>query len=185
MRAFIAIPLPPSVRRALGSLAADVGRAWDEGAVRWIPPDNIHLTLRFLDDTDAGLVPALAQVLDELAAAHAAFPLALQGTGAFPNPPRARVIWAGLDDPQQGLPRLKKELDRRLQSLGWPSEKRPFRPHLTIGRVRERGRPPAGPWLVEPPKVAFDAEAVELVESTLKPTGAEYRVRHRAVFAAG
>ncbi|NKB65992.1 MAG: RNA 2',3'-cyclic phosphodiesterase [Candidatus Latescibacteria bacterium] len=185
MRAFIAVPLPLSVRQALTGLATELGRAWDKGAVRWIPADNIHLTLRFLDRTDADLVGELSRLLDESAAELGAFPLSLQGTGAFPNPRRPRVIWAGISDFQQRLLRLKKALDHRLCPLGWPPEKKPFRPHLTIGRVRRRGVPPTGPWLIKPPTLEFSAEAVQLVESTLKPAGAEYRVRHRARLARG
>ncbi len=160
---------------------------WPEGAVRWVDADNLHLTLRFLGDTDEQALPRLTDGLDAIGAQHRGFPLTVAGIGCFPNLRRPRVVWAGLEDPQEKLGPLQEDVEGMVQGLDWPAESRPFRPHLTLGRVREgkgRGhRPLADPWTEEPPARSFEVDSLELIESVLGRGGARYTSLHRAAIA--
>ncbi len=158
-------------RRGVGD---GMARGWRERGVRWVKQDSMRLTLRFLGDADAALVPDLGAGLDEIASVSAPFELRLGNTGCFPKPHRPRVIWVGLDDPEDRLLPLQRQVEQLAHTCGWEKEKRVFKPHLTLGRVRERTRPPEGDWLAPPEQLAFRVEKVQLIESRLKPTGAEY-----------
>ena len=181
IRTFIAVRLPPAVLQALGEVSEQVAREWPEKSVRWVRPENMHLTLRFLGDTEGEKVPALGAGLDEVAGEVAPFELQLDGMGCFPNARRPRVVWVGLQDSEERLVQLQKVVERLVRQLGWKREEgRRFRPHLTLGRVRERQRPPAGEWIQVPPSLSFRVGEVELIESRLKPSGAEYTTLHRS-----
>ncbi len=180
LRTFIAVKLADDVPAALGQLSGDLAPSWSPRAVSWVRPENIHLTLRFLGDTAADLMPALGAGLDAVAAAAPPFFLQLDGLGCFPNPRRPRVIWVGLRDPEGCLALLKEAVERMLLPWGWEREERPFRPHLTLGRVRERTVPPTGDWMRQPPDRSFEVEALHLMESRLQPAGAKYVTVHSA-----
>ena len=180
IRTFIAVELPADVRAALSDLIDRMAARWPERGVRWVKGDNMHLTLRFLGDTDEALVADLDAGLDRIAAGAVPFELRLDGAGCFPNPRRPRVIWAGLDDPEDRLLPLQKQVEQLARACGWEKEKRAFKPHLTLGRVRERTSLPEGDWLATPGQLAFRVEKVQLIESQLKPTGAEYAALHTA-----
>jgi 2'-5' RNA ligase len=180
LRAFIAIELPSAVRASLGDVAAALAPGLPTGAVRWVRPEAMHLTLRFLGDTPTGSLPELAAALDTLAEGHAPFNLHLAGLGCFPNPRRPRVLWVGLAGDEARLAALKAGLDGALASLGRPPEGKPFRAHLTLGRVREEGgvrdfRPD-----VAVPELAVPVTSIVLMESELRPDGPRYTARHRA-----
>ena len=97
-RTFIEVELPEPVRGALAELSVRLAQGWPRGAVRWATAEKLHLTLRFLGDTEAEKVGALAAGLDGLAADQPGFDLRLTSVGVFPNARRPRVIWAGLTD---------------------------------------------------------------------------------------
>ena len=180
-RTFIAIPVPSPVRNELAACAAAMARGWPEGSVCWTPADNIHLTLRFLGDTEPEQLSSLKDGLDGIGVGAGRFSLNLAGAGCFPDPRRPRVIWAGLGDSEERLPPLQRGVEKLAQGLGWPPEEREFRAHLTLGRVRQQ-KPVARPspdWLVEPVSLLFAVDSVELIESRLHPTGARYRTLHQ------
>ncbi len=161
-----------------------MARHWPNLAVRWTPADNLHLTLRFLGDTDPARVGDLCRGMDGVCAEAPAFELQLAGLGAFPSVDRPRVLWAGVGG--SGVPalhRLQKAMEGVMCELGWPSERgKAFHPHLTLGRVRELGkaRPRAG-WDTESvPEQSFAVEELVLVRSELSPQGARYAIWHRA-----
>jgi RNA 2',3'-cyclic 3'-phosphodiesterase len=183
IRTFIAAELPAQAREALAGLSGRVARNWPGPAVRWASPENIHLTLRFLGDTDTRLVPALGAGLEEIAGGAAPFALGLGGMGCFPSAGRPRVVWVGLDDPEERLRLLQRQVERLVRSLGWAREGRAFTPHLTLGRVREGGRPPSGAWMLDPEPLVFQIGQVRLIESRLKPAGAEYHTLHAAALS--
>lgn len=184
IRTFIAIRLPGDVLGALAVLADQLASTWPEGSVRWARPEGVHLTLRFLGETDEERVPALASAMSQAADDVPPFALRLAEMGCFPNPRRPRVIWVGIEDADERLTRLQKGMERLARSLGWEKEKRAFSPHLTLGRVRDRALPPEGEWLLQPPPLSFHVDAVELIESRLKPSGAEYVALHRALLGS-
>lgn len=177
IRSFIALPLPPEVQSALGGVAQQLA-AQSQG-VKWVQPANIHLTLRFLGDTDPTRVADLGAGLDQLAAAHAPFPLRLGQVGAFPSQRRARVLWVGIEEKGEDLSPLQRAVEALALSLGWQRETQPFKPHLTLGRVREGGSVPQEVPSVPP--LEFRADRIELIESRLRSEGAQYLALHRAV----
>jgi 2'-5' RNA ligase len=137
IRAFIAIHLPDDVKKYLGNLTDELAEAVPRRSVRWVQPDRMHLTLRFLGDTDLALLPELQRALDATAAQYRQFGLQLHGFGCFPNCRRPRVLWVGVDGELKQAATLKDALDTALVPLGWDAEDRPFRPHLTLGRVND------------------------------------------------
>ena len=178
-RLFIAVELPETVKAALVAAQERLRRAGPP--VRWVAPAAMHLTLRFLGETDVALLPGLAAALRDTLAAHRAVPLHLTTAGAFPSLGRPSVIWAGVGGASAALGRMAADLEEALVALGLPREPKPFRAHLTLGRVRrEAGReqlerlgaairalPPLDP-------VAWTADRIVLFRSELRREGPEY-----------
>ncbi len=184
IRAFIAVDLPPTVKAALSDVAATLGGRVPRGAVRWVRPEQMHLTLRFLGDTPADRLPALAAALDTLAAGHAPFALHLTGVGCFPNARRPRVVWVGLGGEEAKLLALVTALEAALRPLGWPPEDKPFRAHLTLGRVKDERAAQGIDWSADVPALTVPVAAMHLIESQLRPEGSVYTVRHTSTLAA-
>jgi 2'-5' RNA ligase len=180
MRLFIAIQLPEPVKAVLLQTAAQMGHHLPAGAVRWLKPEQMHLTLRFLGDTAVAQLPALQNQLTQLTNGKKPFRLQLNGVGAFPNRRKPRVLWAGLAGELAALQLLQKELEERVMGLGWPEEKRPFNPHLTLGRVKDARKVQALHWEVNLAALEIEVAEVCLVMSELRPSGAFYSVRHIA-----
>lgn len=178
-RLFVAIDLGEEARAAL--VAAQAACRKLALPVRWVDPAGAHLTLKFLGDTDADRVDALAAALRTVVAAQEPFALRTGGLGAFPNARRPRVLWLGLAGDLERLARLHRALEAALAGLGFPPEERPFRPHLTLGRFREGARPDrvddlaaviaaSSRW----PAASLLVDAVRLMRSELGPGGARY-----------
>ena len=132
MRTFVAVMPSSDVHKACEKLAEE-GRGL---GMRWVRPESVHLTLRFWSDLQPDAVPVVCDGLRRAAAALAPFVAAVRGLGCFPNAERPRVLWMGLEDPELRLPALRRRIDAALAALGLPSEKKPFRPHLTVARAR-------------------------------------------------
>ncbi len=179
-RAFIAIEILPEIHEAIDSKTAPLRAALDTSMVRWVPTGNIHLTLKFLGDVSPANVEMLSQMLNAEVSQHESFTVKFGGLGAFPNSRRPRVVWIGIQAPA-GLEALQHGIEAATAALGYPNEKRPFSPHLTIGRVKQNTGP-AGIQkirnMLEETKVgslgSAQVSAVHLFISDLKPTGAVY-----------
>ena len=182
IRAFIGVGLPAAVSRALQEVSESLACQWPERSVRWVPAENLHLSLRFLGDTGPDTVPALCAGLDQVASAVAPFQVRLGQVGCFPHRRQPRVLWIELQEEAGQLLPLKGAVDRMLRPLGWGREERQFTPHLTLGRVRSGAALPPGEWGVLPPELDFQVNGMELMESQLTPSGAVYTVLHRALF---
>ena len=178
IRAFIALTLPPPVTESLGAVAQELAPRVPDRSVRWVEPERIHLTLRFLGDTPLEQIDPIGAVLQEVARAHTPFSLALGRLGCFPNERRPRVIWVGLDGELDPLRNLKRALDGALAPLGWEPETRRFQAHLTLGRVKRHHRQVELPWGTPVVPATWQVHAVHLIESRLRPSGALYTVRH-------
>lgn len=175
MRLFVAAELPAGHRAAL----ADVCERGRSGGVRWVPAENVHLTLKFLGEVDGEKVAKIEEALAAVAAGAEPFTLSLSDCGCFPNSRAPRVLWVGLGEGAEAAAALAAAVDRALEPLGFPREKRPFKAHLTIGRAKD----PRGAGATASRKLAqlhgFAApaeqlEAVALVKSTLTPEGSIY-----------
>ena len=189
IRAFIAIDLPPAVKAALADVAATLAGRVPRGAVgtaavRWVRPEQMHLTLRFLGDTPTDKLPHLAAALDALAAGHAPFTMHLTNVGCFPNARRPRVVWVGLGGEEAKLLALVTALEAALRPLGWPPEDKPFRAHLTLGRVKDERAAQGIDWAAAVPPLTVPVVAMHLIESQLRPDGSVYTVRHTSTLAA-
>ena len=141
LRLFVACELPDDVRDALGRLQAGLRRG-DRAGLRWVRPEGIHITLKFLGGVEEGRVgeitPALASAIEPFElrvrpASLGGFPSLVAGGGA-----RLRVVWVGLEGDVEGLAALAGRVDAALESIGFPSERRPFAAHLTLARVSDR-----------------------------------------------
>jgi len=183
VRAFIAIELPSPIRQALAAIEAEIqAQAGAEArkAIRWVPAENMHLTLRFLGEVSSGNLQALAGMLRSEANRHPAFSFSVGGLGAFPNPRRPRVIWVGMEAPGE-LTALQKAIETETNHLGYPAEERPFSPHLTLGRISQNARPEEvnlvaralGEVKVETVG-QVQVRQVHLFRSDLHPSGAVY-----------
>ena len=132
VRAFIALRPAADLRQACTGVAA-AGRGLP---MRWVRPESVHLTLKFLGDVPVDAIPTIHQTLRQAAEGLAAFSVSARGLGCFPNATRPRVLWMGLDDPRRELLQLQRHIESTLAALEVSVEERPFRPHLTLARTR-------------------------------------------------
>jgi 2'-5' RNA ligase len=180
LRLFIAVELPASLQASLGRLQDELTRHAPPDVVRWVRPESIHLTLKFLGDVPFSQRPAIEREMAQ-AAAHAPFDLTARGLGCFPNFKRPRVVWVGLAGNQDALRALRDTVERAIAPLGYPTEKRDFNPHLTLGRVKKHagksGVQRLGEQLapIDPGVLgAISVTGISLMRSQLQPGGAVY-----------
>ncbi len=184
MRLFVALEIPSTVRENLAELLKSLRSMSPQ--TRWVRPENLHVTLNFL-----GEVPEtkLAPIRSALAGARSDQPVTLdfRGLGFFPNEKHPRVFWAGIEASANSKT-LAADIDKATEKLGIPREKRPFSPHLTLARFEP-------PRLPEKLRAAIQGNAArdfgslctnqfQLIESKLKPSGAEYTTVESFPFAA-
>lgn len=171
MRLFVAVVPPPRVREAALETAHRL--SW-EGRIRWTPPQNVHLTLKFLGETPEAEVPALERALQKVSRGHEAFDCTLEGVGAFSSLKRARTLWVGVGKGAQRLSELAEDVEAGLEELGFAREKRPFHPHATVGRAKGGGAALVGSEDSDTSPSGFRVESIELVSSRLSEAGAVY-----------
>lgn len=180
IRAFIAISLTSEIHQHLDQVIKAYQNKLDRVPVRWVPAENIHLTLKFLGDVSVASLEMLTTILKNEVAGHHPFEISVGGSGAFPNNRRPRVIWVGVEAPPE-LAAIQNGVENAMARLGYPREERPYSPHLTLGRV-SRGATLEDirriSSALEAAKVGFlgaaCVEEISLFRSDLKPTGAEY-----------
>jgi 2'-5' RNA ligase len=175
IRAFIAIDLDPRVSEKLCQAIGELKQLLP--AVRWVSPQNFHLTLKFLGDIDESRVETIGVALVEALCPFSRLSINAKGLGVFPDLRRPRVLWVGLAG--NGLMALAARVESALEPLGFASEQRPFTPHMTIGRWRQYDRAPKslGEALAGWRNREFGESTVDKVvfyQSVLKPEGAIY-----------
>jgi len=151
--------------------------------VKWVRPEALHLTLKFLGDVDEAREPSLREALGQVGNDARPVTLHIEGFGVFPDFRRPRVVWAGVA-PDPGLELLQHRVEQAFGPLGFPTEGKPFRPHLTLGRAARDARPSGFTGLEDAlGAIAFSETVVvpdvDLMESTLQSSGAVYQVKHR------
>ena len=175
MRLFVAIELSLQARSALRA-AQDALRP-RSGDVRWTPPEQLHLTAKFLGEVPDGQARDVAEAITRAATASMPFNMSVGGCGCFPPRGAVRIVWAGADEPTGALPACIDAVESELADLGFERERRPFSPHITIGRVKEDRSAGRLRSLVEKhelPPVLQPVATLTLMSSVLSPKGAQY-----------
>jgi len=177
LRLFFAVELPEEVRTRAAEHAARLRRDFPEVKAGWERPEKMHVTLKFLGDVDASRVPSLTAAAGRSTAGLSSFALSTEGTGAFPPHGSPRVLWLGLRDEAGALALLQRRLEEECYAEGFAREPRPFKPHLTLARIRTpqgareladaHRQTPFGP-------VTFEISELILIRSQLGPGGSRY-----------
>jgi len=177
MRSFIAINLPDTIKAEIGAIIERLRNAGPPA--RWVPAQNLHVTIKFLDEISDAQVKPLIGAITAAIGQTKPFELKLGGFGFFPNERKSRVFWIGIESGFDILKEVARNVDRQTESLGFAPEKRPFSAHITLARLRQPG--PAGNLAVAASHVDYHSEAIQvtgidLMKSVLSPKGAAYSV---------
>lgn len=184
MRAFLAVEIPQEVQEALGDVIRHLRR--EAFGVKWVRPEQIHLTLEFFADLPEEGLPPLEEAVSSAAGAFSPPHLRVRGLGAFRSGGKIRVLWAGIEDSGDRLAAFAGDLREALLARGIRGDDKPFRPHLTLGRLREPSRIPSlegalsaqGDFTVGP----FVPRWLTLFKSALTPQGPIHRPLRRWSF---
>ncbi len=181
VRTFIAIELSPAIHKKIEQIVTQVRREPVTRHLRWTQLQKMHLTLQFLGDTPARLLPHIESALREICPNHAPFELHFGQPGCFPNGHNPRVLWIGIDEPTRPLKELQRDVVNAMARLSFAPEKRSYRPHLTLGRVKRHANKQERRQLgelvekVEIPAIPpMPVSAVSFIRSELRPEGARY-----------
>jgi 2'-5' RNA ligase len=176
IRAFIAIELPEKIIYTIGKVQEEIKSYGVK--IRWVRPNNIHLTLKFLGDIKETDTEKIARVISESVTGYPPISLAVKGIGVFPGIKQPRVLWLGISKQLNLLTGLQKTLDEKLEAMGFPKEKRPFKGHLTLGRIKDKIDPKRLHDVLKDftqfESEHFFGERIILYKSELKPKGAVY-----------
>lgn len=180
IRTFLAIPLPDDLARSAGQLILSTRQ--DGDGIKWVPEDNLHLTLKFLGEVENIETPRVCTALEEVCANFEPFDLVFEGTSGLPDAERARVLTVRIDDPSGSLVKLAAEIELTFADLGYKREPRDYRPHLTLGRARSNVRRANADvvqrWLAhaDRPLGEMRVDHVQVVGSFLEKRGPVYNV---------
>lgn len=184
IRTFIAIELDEPARQKIAELISRLKTSQSD--VKWITENQMHLTLKFLGNVDENKIPEISEALKSIADKFSSFDIHLSGIGVFPNLNRPRVIWLGIDKGADEVKKLNNLIETYLEKLEFAREKREFKPHLTLGRVRSFKNIYTLTKLMK--EMNFDSgkdieiKEVILFQSTLAPKGAIYNYLYKAQF---
>ena len=176
-RIFVAVTLAPALLAAVGGVRSRLAEV--DSGLRWMPPGNLHFTLKFLGGITSPQLTGVVTAAREVAARTRRFSITLAGLGAFPSSRRPRVVWIGVSSGAGHLVALAEDLDVALRQMRVAREDRPFRPHLTIARVRDAS--PAADLSNEVGALrelewgSQTVDALCVMESHLRPSGAVYQ----------
>ena len=181
VRTFIAVEIPAEIKAAMMDVQGALRRSGAD--VGWVRPEGIHLTLKFLGPVEARRIEGLSEAVGAAAGGIGPFTLLVKGIGVFPTPKAPRVVWLGLEGETDRLAGLYERVESACVALGFKPENRPFKPHLTLGRVKSPGgrgalmRAVSGMENTE--LGGIPVGAVSVMRSDLKPTGAVYTEMRR------
>jgi 2'-5' RNA ligase len=183
LRCFIAIEIPEPVKKKISEFI-DILKNYNVD-IRWVTPEKIHLTLKFLGSTPEVLLPKIRESLINIVLSHEPFYIKLYTTGVFPNKRHPRVIWVGVED-SGVLNKLKRHIEDSMALLGYQKEDREFNPHLTLGRVRSQrdiiNLINEIDNFKERDFGGINVSSIKLMKSELKPKGAEYSCLYEIPF---
>ncbi len=180
IRTFIAVDLPENVKEAIGQVSEQLQDILSETSVRWVNPEKIHLTLKFLGDVSRENISIIQKILESEASKRQGMEIGIGGIGAFPKIRHPRVIWIGVEAPSE-LFDLRRGIESGVARLGYNYDKYDFKPHLTLGRISRKA---SAQDVRRVGKALHDSavgfigvariSAVHLYRSDLQPEGAKY-----------
>jgi 2'-5' RNA ligase len=183
IRSFIAVPLSGEIAHATGKIVREIDKV--ATGIKWVEPENMHLTLKFLGDIDENETWEVCRAIAKAVGNMEAFDIECQGVGAFPSNEKPKTLWIGITQGKESLGQLQQAVDDAMADLGFRREPPRFSPHLTIGRVKQ-----PGPQLREVTRILnenadFSAgvamvDEVVLFSSDLTPEGPIYSPMGRA-----
>lgn len=179
MRLFVACEVPEDVKTAVEAVTAEL-RGYSDDSVRWVHPDGVHLTLKFLGEVPQKKLPAIKIALQEAVIRHSPFNLEFSNIGTFGGREGLRIMWMSIAGDILRLEALARDVNLALGVVGFEPERRPFRPHLTLGRVRdhiatrERAGIEVAVGKVDVPQIMWRTSQISLMRSRLTPRGALY-----------
>jgi len=176
-RIFLAFDIPDNVRAICDNHIQNLRNQFPDVRIGWEKSEKQHITLKFLGNTGSSLLEKLQRRLSEIGEKHSSFTLRLSRPGVFPRASRPRVLWIGLEDRPNLIQPMYADLEKACHELGWANETRAFRPHITIGRVRDPDEAAALAdahigTKIEP--VEFEIAQIVIYESKLESTGSVY-----------
>ncbi len=188
MRIFVGCELEEALRARLTDVARRSEASLD--GLRWVTPEAMHITLKFLGEVADELVGEVTSVLEEPLGGITSFAVSFQGLGSFPTRGEPRILWAGISRGVAELILLSKIVEAAMEPIGFEREKRSFSPHVTLARVKRGARPRGIGDLTREGKAATfgsqEVQYVSLIRSVLRPDGAVYTPIHRwALKSAG
>ncbi|QTA83288.1 2'-5' RNA ligase [Desulfonema limicola] len=176
IRSFIAVPLPESIKKHIQGIQNNIRLKGLK--MRWVKLENIHLTLKFLGDIPLSDIDAVSRTMAQAAESFTPMTLGVKGIGVFPGIKNPRILWAGMNGGTHSLIHFQQTLENSLIPLGFKKEKRSFKAHLTIARIKDRIFPKDIIQIIEKfgnfESEPFTAEEIILYQSLLKPTGPVY-----------
>ena len=181
VRLFVACEVPDDVKRDIGEVIQSL-RSRSGNAVRWIRPDGVHVTLKFLGEVPVRKLPAVKLAIQEAVVGHQPFELEFSNIGTFGGREGLRIMWVGVAGDVLRLEALVRAVNAALAVVGFEPERRPFRPHLTLGRVRDeiptrqRAEIEVQVGKTQVPQTSWRTAHVSLMRSRLGPQGAIYEV---------
>ena len=185
MRTFIAIPLPQEIKDSLARLQEQLKSSGTD--VKWVEPDNIHLTLKFLGERDDKKIEKIEQAIQDTAKDKTEFIAHISSVGAFPKISSPRVIWVGIDQGDSETKLIAGELEEKIAKIGIPKEEREFSSHITIGRTRSSKNLEKLVKILndcakelDELKLKFNVKKIVLYKSTLTPRGPVYEALKEA-----
>jgi len=178
IRTFVAVLISDELKRKIAIVQEEFKQCAPE--VKWVAEENFHVTLKFLGGTEKGLIGSISEALAKAVEGVEPFTLAVGGVGAFPSPDRPRTVWVGVSEGSNELAELAKRVETSLEKLGFAREDKPFRAHITIGRVKDgRGTKELGPALKESDSGefgSFKVGSIAVMKSELRRGGPIYSV---------
>lgn len=184
IRLFIALNIQQSIKEYLTKIIDDFKSKG--GKIKWVEPDNMHLTLKFLGNTEYSLVEGIKSQLDNLTADSTQIISDLSRIGGFPNLRAPKVLWVDLEKNRDQIIELAKSIDTSLSEIGFATDNKPFKPHLTLGRVKkddnlEQLTDYLCKFKLENKEIVFDS--LSLIKSTLTNEGPIYKSLHTINFS--
>ena len=181
VRLFVACEVPDDVKESIGGVIDELRRR-SGSAVRWIRPEGVHVTLKFLGEVPVRKLPAVKLAIQEAVVGHSPFELEFSNIGTFGGREGLRIMWVGIAGDVLRLEALVRAVNAALAVVGFEPERRPFRPHLTLGRVRDeiptrqRAQIEVDVGKLEVPDTSWRTAHVSLMRSRLTAQGASYEV---------